>query len=79
MANAVLAGSFPRAPASGRALDASVARKLLDVSGRRIVNLEPGESDLSGPAPGVCFERFEDPEGVERRFQGQGDRVVVTG
>ncbi len=40
-----------------RSLDPSIPRFLLDISGRRVLDLKPGANDVRGLAPGVYFCR----------------------
>jgi len=56
-----------------RSLDSSTSACLLDVSGRKLLDLHPGSNDLSRIAPGVYFV-------AERRTGGQPSamRVVVA-
>jgi hypothetical protein len=42
-----------------RSLDLSIAAGLLDISGRKVLDLKPGTNDVSRLAPGVYFVRAE--------------------
>jgi hypothetical protein len=44
-----------------RSLDPSIPRSLLDISGRRVLDLKPGANDVSRLSPGVYFVREEPP------------------
>ena len=43
---------------------------VLDISGRKVLNLHPGANDVSRLSPGVCFVREQRAVGVRR--------VVIT-
>jgi hypothetical protein len=38
-----------------RSLDPSIPRSLLDISGRKVLDLKPGANDVRAQAPGVYF------------------------
>jgi YVTN family beta-propeller protein len=50
--------------------------ELLDVSGRKVLELKPGANDVSRLSPGVYFVREETVHG--RRYAGNVQKVVVT-
>jgi hypothetical protein len=54
-----------------RSLDPSIPRSLLDISGRRVLDLKPGANDVSALSPGVYFVRETAQSRVMRK-------VVVT-
>jgi len=57
-----------------RSLDPSIPRSLLDVSGRKVLDLKPGANDVRALAPGVYFVR-------EAQAQAQAQvvrKIVVT-
>jgi hypothetical protein len=45
------------------------SRVLLDISGRKVLDLRPGLNDVSRLAPGVCF--------VRERLAASGERSAV--
>ncbi len=53
-----------------RSLDPSIPRSLLDISGRRVLDLKPGANNVSALSPGVYF--------VRETAQSQGMRKVVV-
>jgi hypothetical protein len=55
-----------------RSLDPSIPRSLLDISGRRVLDLKPGANDVRGLAPGVYFVRESEARAEAIR------KVVVT-
>jgi hypothetical protein len=55
-----------------RSLDPSIPRSLLDISGRKVLDLKPGENDVRGLAPGVYFVRAAQAQ------TGAVRKVVVT-
>jgi hypothetical protein len=54
-----------------RSLDPSLHRSLLDISGRKVLDLKPGANDVRGLAPGVYFVRGT-------QAQAQAVRKVVV-
>ncbi len=60
-------------PASGVGLQTSSV--LLDISGRKVLDLQPGTNDVRGLAPGVYFVR-EEPQAAS--LQSQAIRKVVV-
>jgi len=48
-----------------RSLDASISRSLLDISGRKVLDLIPGANDVGVLSPGVYFVR-EEPQAVRK-------------
>jgi hypothetical protein len=57
-----------------RSLDPSISRSLLDISGRKVLNLVPGANDVSRLAPGVYFVREE----AQAQAQAQEIRKIVV-
>ena len=52
----VVRGVLPLAPAAGRK---TLAAYLLDISGRKVMDLLPGDNDIRRLSPGVYFLRYE--------------------
>jgi hypothetical protein len=65
----IVRGVLPLAPALGRKLQAT---SLLDISGRKVLDLHPGANDVSRLAPGVYFIRE-----AQAQAQAQSVRKVV--
>ena len=59
-----------------RSLDPSISRSLLDISGRKVMDLLPGPNDVRALAPGVYFVR-EQPQAASHKPQAIR-KVVVT-
>jgi ribosomal protein L27 len=58
-----------------RSLDASIPRSLLDISGRKVLDLHPGANDVRALAPGVYFVR---QASSVRRDASSITKIVVT-
>jgi tRNA U34 2-thiouridine synthase MnmA/TrmU len=62
-------------PLSGRLLPPTIPEqegwldreKLLDISGRKVMSLQPGANDVSGLAPGVYFVRAAERASIVRK------------
>ena len=55
-----------------RSFDTSISRSLLDISGRKVLDLLPGPNDVRALAPGVYFVRI-----AQAQAQAQAVRKVV--